>query len=319
MTTEDAALVSVIIPCYNQGHYLGETIESVLAQTFPHFEIIVVDDGSTDNTAEVVARYPGVRYIRQENHGRPAVPRNRGLSESKGDYVIFLDSDDRLLPHALATGLEHLKTHPECAFVSGHGQCISSDGTELPTMPPPCAEKDHYLQLLQVNYIWTPGFVMFRRDILDLFQGFDLAVNKKGSEDYDLYLRIASKFPIRCHDQVIAQYRKHEASISSNHERMLKATLTVLRGQRKAVKGNRQREEAYSKGMRFWQDYYGEGLVEKLRASVRSRREWKQALHEMGVLLRYCPRIFAVHAMRKTYCTLFRVNADNSAARKQNM
>ena len=92
----EAALVSVVIPCYNQAHFLGEAIESVLAQTYPHLEIVVVDDGSTDNTGEVAARYPGVRYVRQENQGLAAA-RNTGLRHSSGDYLVFLDADDRLL------------------------------------------------------------------------------------------------------------------------------------------------------------------------------------------------------------------------------
>src|SRR5215210_2105808 len=93
-------LVSVIIPCYNQAHFLGEAIESVLGQSYPNFEIVVVDDGSPDDTAEVAARYPEVRYICQDNQGLSAA-RNTGLGQSEGEYVVFLDADDRLLPEAL--------------------------------------------------------------------------------------------------------------------------------------------------------------------------------------------------------------------------
>src|SRR5918995_6377717 len=114
----DAALVSVVIPCYNQAHFLGEAIVSVLAQSYPRFEIIVVDDGSTDDTPEVAARYPGVRYVYQNNQGVSAA-RNSGLARSEGEYVVFLDADDRLLPEALETGLKCLKTHSGCAFASG--------------------------------------------------------------------------------------------------------------------------------------------------------------------------------------------------------
>src|SRR3712207_3515162 len=101
----DAPLVSVIIPCYNQAHYLGETIESVLNQTHQNLEIVVVDDGSTDNTAEVASSYPQVKLLQQENQGRPAVGRNNGFRASSGEYIVFLDSDDRLVPDALEVGL----------------------------------------------------------------------------------------------------------------------------------------------------------------------------------------------------------------------
>jgi glycosyltransferase involved in cell wall biosynthesis len=307
MTSIEPLLVSVIIPCYNQAQYLGETIESVVRQTYPHFEIIVVDDGSTDNTSEVAARYEAVRYVRQENQGRPAVPRNRGLSESKGAYLVFLDADDRLLPHALETGVHYLDAHPECAFVSGHCQVITTDGTPLPTAQRPCVEKDHYLALLQDNYIWMPAAVMFRRDAVESMMGFDTCMSKKGSEDYDLYLRIAAKSPVYCHDQVIAEYRKHEQSVSSNPEWMLKATLKVLRGQQDRVKGDKRYEEAYNSGIRFWKEYYGEGIVEKVRAGVRESDGWKKAFQGILVLLRYCPHVFARHTTRKLYSTVFRV------------
>ena len=108
--------VSVIIPCYNGARFLSETIESDLAQTYPHFEVIVVNDGSIDTTEEVVSRYFGVRYIRQENQG-VAIARNTGLSESHGAYVVFLDQEDRLLPNALEVGINCLKTHTDCTFV----------------------------------------------------------------------------------------------------------------------------------------------------------------------------------------------------------
>src|SRR5438552_637083 len=121
-------LVSVVIPCYNQAHFLGEAIESVASQTYPHFEVVVVDDGSTDNTAAVVTGYPGVRYFRQENQGLSAA-RNTGLRHSVGDRLVVLDADDRLMPCALEIGLTSLRDHPECAFVYGHSQFTTVDGS----------------------------------------------------------------------------------------------------------------------------------------------------------------------------------------------
>jgi hypothetical protein len=136
-----AALVSVVIPCYNQAHFMPDPIESVLAQTHPHHEIVVVDDGSTDNTQEVVGRYPGVRCIRQRNCGLAAA-RNTGIRRSNGDYLVFLDADDRLLPDALQVGLDDMRAHPECAFVSGRYRHIGIDGTPLPTPELPCVGDD---------------------------------------------------------------------------------------------------------------------------------------------------------------------------------
>lgn len=128
MNSESTDLVSVGISCYNHEHYINEAIRSVLAQTYPSFEIIVVDDGSTDKSCDVVRSFSEVKCVRQRNAGTPAATRNRGLQESRGDYVVFLDGDDRLLPDALEIGRRHLREHPDCAFA-----CRSLPGNERRT------------------------------------------------------------------------------------------------------------------------------------------------------------------------------------------
>src|SRR5918995_2122102 len=131
LAVEQEDLVTVVIPCYNQAHFLSEAIESVLAQDHPHIEVVVVDDGSTDNTAKVAARCPQVHLIRQHNQGLSAA-RNAGLESSHRDYIVFLDADDRLLPGAVGAGLEVLRAHPECAFAFGHYRYVTNDGVALP-------------------------------------------------------------------------------------------------------------------------------------------------------------------------------------------
>ena len=163
----DAPLVSVIIPCYGQAHFLGEAIESVLGQGYRHKEIIVVDDGSPDHAREVATSYAGVRYIFQENQGLPGA-RNTGIRESRGTYLVFLDADDRLLPEALQTGVEQLHAHPGCAFASGHHHHIRVDGSpfgKAPAQPPIGA--DPYRALLLQNYIGMHASVIYRRAIFD--------------------------------------------------------------------------------------------------------------------------------------------------------
>src|SRR6266581_946708 len=219
---EDRPLVSVVIPCYNQAHFLREAIESVLAQTYPHFEVVVVDDGSTDNTAAVVAGYPGVRYFRQENQGLAAA-RNTGLRHSVGERLVFLDADDRLMPHAIEVGLACFKDHPECAFVYGHSRFMTFDGSLFHWQPRPRVEGDYYLALLQGCPIFATGSVMYRREIFELVGGFDPSLSP--AADYDLYYRIARQFPIRCHDQTIAEYRKHDTNMTRSSELMLRTSL----------------------------------------------------------------------------------------------
>src|SRR5579872_2171738 len=105
VTEPQRPLVSVVVVCYNQAHFLADAINSVLGQTYKNVEIIVVDDGSTDDTAATAQRFPGIRYIHQKNCGLSAA-RNTGLKASRGQYLVFLDGDDRLLPEAVSVGIE---------------------------------------------------------------------------------------------------------------------------------------------------------------------------------------------------------------------
>ncbi len=284
-------LVSVVIPCYNQAHFLGEAIESVLAQTHRSFEVVVVDDGSTDGTSEVAGRYPKVRLVRQENRGLSGA-RNSGLAVSEGEYVVFLDADDRLLPEALEVGVERLGDRPECAFVSGHIRYIAADGSPLPSPRSPHVNA-HYLALLHYNYIWMPAVVMYRRDVFGSVGGFNPSPSLRAVEDWDLYLRIARRFPTHHHGEVVAEYRRHGTNMTRDYALMLKATMAVLRSQRKHVKGNRRYEEAYRTGVSTGQEYYGVPLANAVRNHMQ-KREWKRALRGVLVLLRYYPQGLAL-------------------------
>ncbi len=103
--------VSVVIPCFNQGHFLAEAIDSVFAQTLPPSELLIVDDGSTDDTAAVARRYSSARYLAQPNLGL-ARARNRGLRAARSEFLVFLDADDRLRPGALDAGVEGTRSAP---------------------------------------------------------------------------------------------------------------------------------------------------------------------------------------------------------------
>ena len=301
-----AALVSVVIPCYNQAHFLSEAIESVLAQSYPHFEIVVVDDGSTDDTPKVAARYPAVRCIRQDNRGLSAA-RNAGLGCSEGEYVVFLDADDRLLPEALEVGLECFDANPECAFVCGLYRRIAADGSFLfdrkrrhvvKSVGEIRTRRDVYAALLHRNYIIMHATVMYRRTVFASVGGFDDSLG--ACEDYDLYLRIARKFPVHNYDKVVAEYRQHGGNMTSNPALMLSSSVTALRSQRRHAKRDERFSKAYRTGMRFWQDAYGNPLIEEVRARAR-KRDWQQALQGILVLLQYYPRgLLALLGERRT-------------------
>jgi glycosyltransferase involved in cell wall biosynthesis len=288
-------LVSVIIPCYNQARFLGEAIESILKQTYSQFEIVVVDDGSTDDTADVAAAYAGARTIRQSNLGLSGA-RNAGLRASDGDFLVFLDSDDRLLPAALETGVHALIDCAGCAFAYGHVRLISSSGSLLGVPPCPRIENNHYQQLLRHNHIWSPGAVMYRREVLDSVGAFDTSL--RACEDLDLNLRIARSRPIICHNRIVLEYRKHSSSMSGDPRLMLKTSVSVLRAQRDYVRGNPLYEEALKHGIEEMQSYYGGKLLKRVRDDLRAG-DWARASAGLSTLVRYYPKGLARHTRLK--------------------
>jgi glycosyltransferase involved in cell wall biosynthesis len=296
--------VSVIITSYNQARFLGDAIESVLMQTYSEFEIIVVDDGSTDNALEVVARYPRLRYIRQDNQGLSAA-RNTGLHESNGAYVVFLDADDRLLPIALETGVHCLEVHPQCGFVSGHYSLIAADGSPMRRRKVQCVERDHYQALLSTNYIGMHATVMYRRAIFESVGEFNTSL--RACEDYDLYLRIAARVPIYCHDKIVAEYRQHGANMSRNHRLMLKSAVSVLQSQRKYIEGHKEYEKAYQTGMKFWQSLFGGPLLSEVLRRL-ARGEWRQAMREMVAIRQSYPGGFGAFAGWACHRGLFKLS-----------
>src|SRR5262249_499978 len=149
-----------------------------------------------------------------------------------------LDADDRLLPNALEVGVGYLQKHGECAFVSGDYTLIAADGSPIPRRQSPYVEQDHYLALLRQNYIGMHATVLYRRAVFERVGGFDTSL--RACEDYDLYLRIARSLPIYCHDKKVAEYRQHDANMSSDRRLMLKYAVCVLRSQWKYVKGHGQ-------------------------------------------------------------------------------
>lgn len=222
------ALVSVIITTYNHAAYLPDAIESVLNQTWPSIELIVIDDGSTDNTAVVARRYPRVIYRYQQNKGLSAA-RNAGASASKGTYLVFLDADDMLYPEAITMNVQYFIQHPDCGFVSGGHDLVTDDKKVLAAKQwQRFPQKDHYKALLCCDYISMHGAVMYRRDIFASHQ-YDETLS--ACEDYDFYLQVARDYPVFSHNRKLAAYRKHENSMSGNVLPMYKSAMKVMRKQ----------------------------------------------------------------------------------------
>lgn len=292
--------VAVVIPCYGQAHLLPEAIESVLAQTHPVAELFIIDDGSPDDVAAVARRYPNARYIRQENQGLAAA-RNTGLHAATADFVLFLDSDDRLLPDAVAAGLACFAGCPDCAFVFGNFRFMTEDGTPgAERVRPPVEGGDLYHALLRQNHVEMTSTVLFRRDLLAAEGGFRRDL--RSAEDYELLLRLARSHPARGHDTLVAEYRRYAdpgASLSNSPARMLTTTMRVLHAQWPYVRGDAHRSAALRRGIRFFQDYYGGELIDHTRALARAGA-WGRAAGAAVILLRHYPRGIITRIARRT-------------------
>jgi len=279
----EVELVSVIIPCFKQAHFLRYAIESALAQTYPSVEIIVVDDGSPDDAARVAQHYPSVQYIRQPNSGRSAA-RNVGVRASQGKFLVFLDADDRLLPRAVEVGLHYLGSYPDCALVSGVAAEIDSYGAPLGTRSSGphqhCHGGDHYPAFLHANYALI-NTVVLRRCAFDEVGGFSTQLH--AAEDHDLYLRIARRFPVVCHTGIVAERRRHRSNTINHPARTVPFALAVLRSQRPYVRKRSEYDVAYRSGVDRLLTAYGFAPVYAIWLHTR-RREWNEAAHALRLV-----------------------------------
>ena len=282
---EPAPAATVVIPCFNQSRFLGDAIESALRQTVRPIEVIVVDDGSTDDTPSVAARYDGVTYLRQRNGGAPSA-RNHGFRQSRGEFVVFLDADDRLLPDAVALGIAALRDRPEWAFVTGHVQLIDAAGTSVGTPAQDHAAGDQFTALLRSNYIWTPGAVVYRRASLDTSGPFDASA--RASADYELNLRLARQHAAGCHHHVVLEYRRHGGNMSGDVGEMLRSAVSVRLRQRRYVGRNEAALRAWKEGLEIVRADYGERLIDQVKRDVRSG-EVARAVRGLACLSRYYP------------------------------
>ena len=202
----DKPLVSVVTATYNMAQYVAEALDSILGQTYPHIEAVVVDDGSKDNTQEVLARYaddPRVKIIHQENAGQ-TVAKNRGLAECTGAFVGFCDADNAWLPDKIASQLPAFEgSHPP-SVVYGDLQFIDDKGEDLPTPKVQRHSGRITGRLLADNFV-PFNTCLVPRSIVDEVGGFDESLSM--AIDYDLWLRISTRYEFLHMPKVMARYR----------------------------------------------------------------------------------------------------------------
>lgn len=214
-----SGLVSIVIPTYNRRHFLADAIESCLAQTYKPIEIIIVDDGSSDGSADYIRANYGdrARLITQANQG-PGIARNRGIKASRGEFIHFLDADDQLRQDKIAIGIEAFRRHPEVSVLYTHFQFVAPDGkTPLETPPFESYSEDVYCELLrQTGCRILTSSSMFRSDALREVGGFADDEEFRSAEDWDLFLRLALKYKFHGIDQPLVYRRMHAGMISDD-------------------------------------------------------------------------------------------------------
>ncbi len=213
---EITPIISVVITAYNGEKFIKEAVDSVLNQTFNDYEIIVVDDGSSDKTQSILKEYKNkIRYFYQNNAGT-ASARNCGIREAKGEYIAFLDQDDIYLPNKIEKCLDYFRLHKECGLVYSDMFVADQDGKAIYnwlTTKKYFSEGYIYENLLRECF-FCPSAAVIRRDILVAVGGFDKEI--RGTEDYDLWLRIARHHKIGLVKEPLVKWRSHDSNTSRN-------------------------------------------------------------------------------------------------------
>ncbi len=223
--------VSVIIPLYNLKHYIKEAIDSVLNQTYPKIEIIIVDDGSTDNPETVLNEYRNrIKVIRQENEGL-ASARNTGIKNSEGEYLVFLDADDYICPNKIETEIEILEKHPKIGWVYEKSLTIDENKRIIrklpdiaikPTEQPPQGKIFHKLLL---ENLMPVNAVMIRRKVIDVGM-FDESLTSY--EDWDFWIRVSAKYEVKYINKPLAFVRFRPDSMQRNTIRFCLNKIRVI-------------------------------------------------------------------------------------------
>jgi glycosyltransferase involved in cell wall biosynthesis len=293
--SNDRPAVTVVIPCFNQARFLAGAVASVRGQRPDAVECIVVNDGSTDDTA-VVASSLGIRVLEQSNRGLSEA-RNAGLAAARSEFVVFLDADDELLPYSVSACAGALASDSSAAAIVGRCQVINASGDAVPAFHGPVDRSNLYEEWLSRNFVWTPGAAMFRKRALDEMGGFPAGLGP--AADYAVYLRLARTGGIRFIEKDLVRYRQHERSMSRDPVIMLRATLAVLGREQSEAPPSLRRH--VSRGRKSWCDWYGEQIVQRLRTDWHAGRRGGPQIRAAVTLVRHSPAVVVRHIRRKAW------------------
>ncbi len=298
MSSASVPLITVIIPVHARVRFLDQAVGSVLQQTHPRVEVIVVDDGSPVAIAPQVGRLAGkVRFLRQANGG-PGAARNAGLREAQGDYCLFLDDDDFLEPSALQMLLAAIRAGPGAAWAFGRVGYVNEEGSRLP-VEHHCrpTSGDLYPGMIRHNPIATPSAVLLTTAVVRQAGGFDTDRSLLYCEDYDLWLSLARDWPAVVLPQLVTNYRLYSGQGTRNWARHYEARLAVLRKQRSRCRPGYQ--ETFEHALAQVRIDYGDELYMNQQPRA-ARKQWRLVLASP----RLAPGWPLRYRMLKSYCPL---------------
>ena len=285
-----APTVSVIIPTYRHAAYVHEALESVFAQTFVDFEVIVVNDGSPDNTDEVVAPYVKtgrIRYIKQENQGQAAA-RCCGLAVARGEFIALLDDDDLWPEDKLEWQVRHLREFLNIGLVGGSFEVLHAETGRVSRVDSTPGLVS-WTALFDQCPFCSPGQTLVRASLLRQVGAFDQSI--WGADDYDMYFRIARCSGIWRSDKVSLRYRVHSNNASKSTERMLANSKRVLDRQFAYLPSD-DPEACRRRGMRYLYQYGGRRLALSFHENMAAGR-LSRALSDLSGIRHFIPSVFA--------------------------
>ncbi len=280
-------LVSVLVPTYNGSKYIGETLESILAQTGADVEAIVIDDGSSDGTPEVAAGYgPRVRCFRQANAGTAAA-RNTGLGHARGEFVALLDHDDLWLPHKLERQLPRFAEDPRIGLVAAWMEVFDSETGEVKgTYEPPPELGVHDMLGYKLPPVQT---MIFRKSALEHIGGFDASC--LGTDDWDINIRIAKEFRVVSVGEILARARVHSSQQGRDGTRMYKNCMRVLDKHEHTHPGCAECRKAVRKSRGLVRQYYYDYVKGRARVAWGQKRYAAAAADAVWAFWQYPPAL----------------------------
>ena len=226
-----APAVSVVIATYNRANLIGETLDSILAQDFQDFELIVIDDGSSDNTREIIAPYRSrVRYVYQPNRG-PSAARNRGVELAAGNWISIQDSDDLAAPDHLSVLYDGVRRRPDCAMVFANGAYLGGAEHNRRTIIPTAKSRRLSEAGVGIGDLFDKSLVRLQAALIATQAYRELGGHDESLRicmDLDLSFRLIMRFPVAYLDRVVFFYRKHEGNIGRNEELRLTENIRVI-------------------------------------------------------------------------------------------